>query len=131
MYAFYTMTMFGAMYYIVPRLTRNEWSSARLIKIHFWTCAIGVLSYFLALSWGGWHQGEMMNNPLIPFIKIVDYTKPYLVARSVSGSLMTIGHIAFAILVFRILRSSDVSMIGPTLLTGNRGTMRRRGKSNG
>lgn len=32
MYAFYTMAMFGAMYYIMPRLTRNEWSSARLIK---------------------------------------------------------------------------------------------------
>jgi cytochrome c oxidase cbb3-type subunit I len=69
-----------------------------------------------------------MNNPLIPFIKIVNYTKPYLVARSVSGSLMTIGHIAFAILVFRILRSSDFSMIGPTLFTTKRGMMRRRGK---
>lgn len=48
-----------------------------------------------------------------------------------SGTLMTLGHIAFAILVFRILRSSGVSIIGPTLFTGNRGTMRRREKSNG
>jgi cytochrome c oxidase cbb3-type subunit I len=72
-----------------------------------------------------------MNNPAIPFIKIVDYTKPYLLGRSISGSLMTIGHIVFAILVFRILRSSDVSMIGPTLFTGNRGIMRRRAKING
>jgi cytochrome c oxidase cbb3-type subunit I len=125
------MTMFGAMYYIMPRLTRNEWSSARLIKIHFWATAIGVMTYFAALSWSGWFQGTMMNNPAIPFIKIVDYTKPYLLGRSISGSLMTIGHIVFAILVFRILRSSDVSMIGPTLFTGNRGIMRRRAKING
>jgi cytochrome c oxidase cbb3-type subunit I len=116
------------MYYITPRLTRNEWSSARLIKIHFWTCSLGILAYFFALSWGGWYQGEMMNNPLIPFIQIVDYTKPYLVARSISGSFMTIGHIAFAILMFRILRSSDVSIIGPTLFTTNRGKIRRQEK---
>ena len=70
----------------------------------------------------------MMNNPLIPFIKIVDYTKPYLVARSISGSFMTIGHIAFAILVFRILRTSEVSIVGPTLFTTNRGEMRRSEK---
>jgi cytochrome c oxidase cbb3-type subunit 1 len=131
MYAFYTMTMFGAMYYIMPRLTRNEWSSARLIRVHFWATAIGVLSYFAGLSWSGWWQGEMMNDPLIPFIKVVNYTKPYLLGRSMSGSLMTLGHIAFAILVFRILRSSGVSVIGPTLFTSNRGTMRRREKSNG
>jgi cytochrome c oxidase cbb3-type subunit 1 len=125
MYAFYTMTMFGSMYYIMPRVTRNEWSSVRLIKTHFWTCALGILSYFFALSWGGWYQGVMMNNPLIPFIQIVDYTKPYLVARSISGTFMTIGHIAFAILVFRILRTSEVPIIGPTLFTTNRGAMRR------
>jgi cytochrome c oxidase cbb3-type subunit 1 len=70
----------------------------------------------------------MMNNPLIPFIKIVNYTKPYLLARSISGSFMTIGHIAFAVLVFRILRGSEFSLLGPTLFTTKRGTLRRREK---
>ena len=58
MYAFYTMIMFGAMYYVIPRLTRNEWSSPRLIKVHFWTCALGIGLYFVALSWAGWYQGS-------------------------------------------------------------------------
>lgn len=104
MYAFYTMTMFGAMYYITPRLTRRAWSSARLIRAHFWCCAVGVLSYFAGLTWAGWWQGMMMNDPRVPFLKIVAYTQPYLVARSVSGSLMTVGHLAFAVLVWRMLR---------------------------
>ena len=38
LYAFFTMIMFGAMYYIVPRLTGGEWKSAGMIKVHFWFC---------------------------------------------------------------------------------------------
>ena len=124
MYAFYTMIMFGAMYYVIPRLTRNEWSSPRLIKLHFWTCAIGIGLYFVALSWAGWYQGLMMNDPGVPFLQVVGYTKPYLVTRSVAGMMMTTGHVAFAILIFRILHSSSVPLVGPTLFTTSRGEMR-------
>jgi cytochrome c oxidase cbb3-type subunit I len=124
MYAFYTMIMFGAMYYVIPRLTRNEWSSPRLIKVHFWTCALGIGLYFFALSWAGWYQGLMMNDPSVPFMRVVEYTKPYLVARSLAGMMMTTGHVAFAILIFRILHSSSVPLVGPTLFTTTRGEMR-------
>jgi cytochrome c oxidase cbb3-type subunit 1 len=115
MYAFYTMIMFGAMYYVVPRLTRNEWSSPRLIRVHFWSSAVGIALYFVALSWSGWYQGLMMNDPGVAFIRIVEYTKPYLIARSLSGTLMTLGHVAFAILLFRIMRSRSIHGNGPTL----------------
>jgi cytochrome c oxidase cbb3-type subunit 1 len=125
MYAFYTMIMFGAMYYVMPRMTRNEWSSPRLIKVHFWSCALGVIVYFVSLSWAGWNQGLMMNAPGVGFLKVVEYTKPYLVARSLSGILMTSGHVAFAILMFRILRTSPVPLIGPTLFTTERGGPRQ------
>ena len=36
LYAFFTMVMFGSMYYIVPRLVGREWRYASLIKLHFW-----------------------------------------------------------------------------------------------
>jgi cytochrome c oxidase cbb3-type subunit 1 len=116
MYAFFTMVMFGAIYYVLPRLTHNEWSSAPLIKVHFWCCALGVLAYFVDLSWAGWKQGLMMNNALVPFIKVVEYTKPYLVARSVAGSFMATGHLVFAFLMYRILRGGGPRRVGPTLL---------------
>jgi cytochrome c oxidase cbb3-type subunit 1 len=50
--------------------------------------------------------------------------KPYLVARSLAGTLMTTGHVAFAILIFRILHSSSVPLVGPTLFTTTRGEAR-------
>jgi cytochrome c oxidase cbb3-type subunit 1 len=114
LYGFFSMIMFGAYYYILPRLTRNEWASAHLIKLHFWTAAIGIIAYFVALTWGGWFQGQMMNDPSIPFLKTVEYTKPYLVARSISGAFMTIANFTFAVLVWKILyRRTDAN--GPTL----------------
>ncbi len=76
-YGFFTMIMFGATYYIVPRLTGREWASARLIRMHFWLCAIGILLYFVALSIGGWYQGLRLINPEVPFVTIVAKTIPH------------------------------------------------------
>ena len=95
MYAFFAMSMFGSIYYIAPRLTRREWPSARLISLHFWGSALGVLLYVGPLSLGGFLQGLAMNNPEIPFIQTVLLTKKYLLFRSAAGSLMAIAHLAF------------------------------------
>jgi cytochrome c oxidase cbb3-type subunit 1 len=99
LYGFFTMTMFGAAYYMLPRITGVEWASPNLIRIHFWSSATGIVIYFCALSVGGWFQGIAMLNPDIKFIQIVGDTIPYLISRSIGGSLMTLGHIVFAILV--------------------------------
>jgi cytochrome c oxidase cbb3-type subunit I len=95
MYAFFTMVAFGSMYYIVPRLTLREWPSARLIYLHFWTAALGIMLYVIPLLVGGVLQGLAMNNPDIPFLKTVELTKPFLVNRSAAGLIITVGHVAF------------------------------------
>ena len=98
------MMMFGAFYYVMPRMLDSEWHSARLIKVHFWASAVGMSIYWIGLTWGGWIQGQMMNDPNIPFLAIVKTTLPYLHSRTAAGILMSIGHIAFAILVWNMLR---------------------------
>ncbi len=115
-YAFYSMIMFGALYYIMPRLKGRQWWSARLIRWHFWCSAMGMLIYFASLTWAGCFQGLMMNDPDIPFVHIVQYTLPFLQGRSVAGVLLTIGHVAFAISVWQMLRGKGDAMAGPTLL---------------
>ena len=37
-----------------------------------------------------------MLDPAKPFIESVMITKPYLLARSIGGGLMTLGHLVFA-----------------------------------
>jgi cytochrome c oxidase cbb3-type subunit I len=101
MYAFFAMVMFGSIYYVMPRITQVEWPSARLIRFHFWAAAIGILLYIVPLTIGGTLEGLAMINPDVPFLdplkhSVVTMTLPYLKVRSLSGILITLGHLAFA-----------------------------------
>jgi cytochrome c oxidase cbb3-type subunit I len=113
-YGFFTMIMFGATYYIMPRLTGREWASARLIRIHFWLCALGIVFYFTALSIGGWYQGLALIDSNVPFIQIVQNTIPYLIMRTMAGVMLTVGHIVFATLVVMNISGYGKQRIGPT-----------------
>ncbi len=94
-YAFSTMLLFGAIYYIMPRLAKWEWPYPKLVKLHFWLTAIGVFVYVVALTIGGWYQGRDMINPEIDFLSSMLRTIPYLWARSIGGALMVLGHVVF------------------------------------
>jgi cytochrome c oxidase cbb3-type subunit 1 len=119
-YAFYTMVIFGAMYYILPRLVDQEWISSRLIRVHFWCSAVGLIIYWAGLTFGGVWQGVMMNDPDVPFLDIVGKMIPFLWSRSLAGVLMTVGHVAFGISVWHMLRRNGAWLVGPTLFTTGR-----------
>jgi cytochrome c oxidase cbb3-type subunit 1 len=102
-YAFLTMVLFGAMYYITPRVARWNWASAGWIEAHFWLTAAGVLLYVVVMCTGGWLEGRALNNPAIPFVNVVDLTRPYLALRSLSGAMIGAGHVIFAALFAALL----------------------------
>lgn len=116
-YAFFTMVMFGSIYFMMPRLLYREWPSATLIRVHFWCCAIGITIMLLALHIGGWIQGLQLNNADIPFLEVTQNLVPWLFSRTVSGILLSIGHIAFFINFFWFLKGGKAteSKDGPTL----------------
>ncbi len=96
MYGFFSFVLFGSIYFILPRLLNWEWPYAWAISLHFWLVFIGWGIYFWLLTIGGWLQGLAMLDPAKTFMDSVILTKPYLHARSIGGSLMTLGHIVFA-----------------------------------
>jgi len=116
LYAFFTMVMFGSMYYIVPRLVGREWRYATLIKLHFWASAYGVGLMSLMLLVGGFAQGATQNDPSMSFIQSVASALPYLRGRTVAALLLTISHFIFAfhfgLMLFGLGRTSTV----PTFL---------------
>jgi cytochrome c oxidase cbb3-type subunit 1 len=59
--------------------------------------------YVAALTVGGVLQGWFMNDPKTAFVDVVQLTRPYLTLRSLSGILMTAGHLLFAYLFARLL----------------------------
>src|SRR5450432_4169111 len=96
LYAFYTMIMFGSMYYIVPRLVGREWRYASLIKLHFWSAAYGAMLMVVMLFVGGIVQGRDMDNTALSFTESTQSILPYLRGRSIAGILMTVAHFVFA-----------------------------------
>ncbi len=116
LYAFFTMIMFGAMYYIVPRLVGREWRYASLIKLHFWASAYGVMLMVLMLLVGGLVQGRDMNNTALSFTESTQSILAYLRGRSLSGILLMVGHFVFAfhfgMMLFGLGRTASV----PTFL---------------
>lgn len=95
LYGFFSFVMFGSVYFVMPRLMRWEWPYPWAIALHFWLVFIGFAIYFWPLSIGGWLQGLAMLDASRPFMDSVTLTQPYLVARSVGGGLMTLGHLVF------------------------------------
>lgn len=95
-YGFFSFVLFGSIYFILPRLVSWEWPHNWAIELHFWLVFLGFGIYFWPLTIGGWLQGTAMLDATRPFMDSVILTMPYLQARSVGGTLMTIGHLVFA-----------------------------------
>ena len=116
LYAFYTMIMFGSMYYIVPRLVGREWRYASLIKLHFWASVYGVGLMTTMLLAGGVAEGMSMHDATLPFTEATESILPYLRGRSLAGIIMTVAHFVFAfhfgLMLFGLGRTSSV----PTFL---------------
>jgi cytochrome c oxidase cbb3-type subunit 1 len=102
-YAFVSVAYFGGMYFALPRVTEREWPFPSLIRWHFWLILVGLVTYIVGLSIGGWLQGMAMLDAGRPFLDSVQVTLPWLKARTLGGSLMTGGHLVFAFHVFALI----------------------------
>ena len=95
LYGFFAMTMFGAIYYLLPRTVGFEFPFPRLIRIHFWLSLTGVL--LLAVPWaiGGIVQGSKLQDPEIAFADVTGATLPFLRISSLGLLLMLLGNLLF------------------------------------
>lgn len=116
LYGFFTMVMFGAIYFVMPRVMAWEWPYPRLIALHFWLVVLGFSIYFVGLSIGGWLQGMAMLDATRPFMDSVAVTIPYLKSRSVGGAIMGLGHLVFAIHFIAIATRRGAARSGAALL---------------
>jgi cytochrome c oxidase cbb3-type subunit I len=117
-YGFFSMVMFGSIYFAMPRILEREWPLPKLIPIHFWLVSVGFAIYFVSLTIGGVLQGIALLNPLRPFMDSVNVLAPYLVARTVGGALMTAGHFVFAYHVFAMALGRQSTRSGAAVPDG-------------
>ncbi len=112
-YAFVTLVLFGAIYYVMPRMVRREWPSERAIRWHFWLVLGGVSLYVIALTIAGVFQGLAMLDARTPFQRLVEIQRPGLVARSVAGVVLSAGHLVFIGHFWRMVRGPEVAREAP------------------
>lgn len=106
LYGFTTMVFFGGIYFAMPRLVGRDWPRPQLLNWHFWIASSGVLIYTIALGYGGYLQGLELQNTSGSFEQSVRVTLPYLVVRSVGGTLMLLSHILMAYNIGNLLWTS-------------------------
>lgn len=96
-YACFSTAMFGAAYFILPRITGREWRSPALIKAHFGATVLGVVLLTVGLAYAGWQQGHLLNDAGVPFSELTAMLTSWHTFHSVVLGVLLVGHIAFLI----------------------------------
>ncbi|HYY28409.1 MAG TPA: cbb3-type cytochrome c oxidase subunit I [Chthoniobacterales bacterium] len=100
---FFSMVLFGAIYYVVPRLLGRDWLFPKLATTHFWLNIVGLGLLFFALTIGGLIQGFGLEDPNVPIVAISDLLQPFLTVQNVGVLLILVGNLGFAIAFALIL----------------------------
>lgn len=109
LYAFFTMAMFGGIYFIVPRITGHKWPSGRLIQGHFSGSVAGILLVLTAFYLGGWLQGRASNAlsdndaVLHSMGEVIRSVVPLLYVKLVGVIFLATGYLCFVLNVLWIL----------------------------
>lgn len=115
-YGFFSLTAFGMIYFVVPRITRREWLSSRLIKMHFFLSIYGVITVALVALFGGAMQGIGLEAYKQPMEDASMRAYPYAVAATLSWCMLLFSNVFFflhlALMWLRLGRRSS----HPTLL---------------
>jgi cytochrome c oxidase cbb3-type subunit 1 len=111
LYGFFSMVVFGAVYYIVPRVLDTAWASTPLAALHFWASALGVVLLVGALAVGGVEQGLRLADAGISFAQVKEATQPYLFAATIALVILLIGQLAFAFNFFWTLSRASAPAV--------------------
>jgi len=95
LYGFFSFVMFGAVYFIVPRVTRREWISSRLIKMHFFFSLYGIMTVALVALFGGLQQGMAQEDFTQPWENAATHAYPYALATTIAWAFILFSNIFF------------------------------------
>jgi len=122
-YGFFSMSAFGAIYYIVPRVTGCEWPSPSLIRNHFWFSTYGIATVVLTMLVGGFAQSGQMNQWDQEFVRSVEVGNGWVVGRVVAWALIAVSNLGFFYQLALMFIGRGRRTAGPTLIHGKPGVV--------
>ena len=109
LYGFFAMTMFGAIYYIAPRLMGVE-ACPKLAGAHFVLSVLGLVFTVIPLALGGLNQGIAMNLHATIFPEVMGSTLTWLRVSTTGDLLLGVGNLLIFLnvvgLLYRVGRST-------------------------
>ena len=113
-----TMCLFGAIYYMMPRLSSCEWLSSSLISFHFLGAAYGSCMAAGMLLLSGAASGDAILEGGSSFTQVMEIGSSYYWGHSVSFILVLAGYAAFALHFLLMALRIGQPAGEPTLLRG-------------
>jgi cytochrome c oxidase cbb3-type subunit I len=80
---FFPLALFGAVYYMAPRLAGIPWPRPGWIRLQLALHLAGLALLLLAKAVGGVVHGFALENPDLPFMQVLDRLLPFLKLQSV------------------------------------------------
>ncbi|HUH35571.1 MAG TPA: cbb3-type cytochrome c oxidase subunit I [Moheibacter sp.] len=105
MYGIICFILWGAIYFIVPKITGNQ-ARPVFVGAHFWLAFLGLFLYMTSLMVGGtlkglsWIEGN-------PFIESVILMREYWVWRAIGGTMMFLSHLIFAYNLYVMVKTKN------------------------
>jgi len=100
LYGFFAITMFGAIYYILPRAVGIEFAFPKLIRVQHWCAMFGVVLFVVALVLGGLWQGLKLQDPDVAFDASTKAALPFLRASTLGLLFLLIANLLVALNIF-------------------------------
>jgi cytochrome c oxidase cbb3-type subunit 1 len=118
LYSFFSTMMFGAIYFILPRVVGCEWLSRRMIQLHFWPTVYGSIVLAVWIIAGGIWEGISLEAWDSDTINASSTSTSFLVGKTVIwllfvGPSTTIFILHFLMMLLRLgRRTSEPTLLG-------------------
>ena len=111
LYGFFAMTIFGAIYYVLPRVAGLEWPFPRLARVHYWISLFGILLLVVPLAVGGIVQGLKWADPEVTPVNVAAATLPFLRVSTIGLLLLLLGNLLFALNIFALTLTWKLALL--------------------
>ena len=96
LYGFCSLILFGAIYYLLPRLLNRPIIFEGIAELHFWLSVVGFALLWFDLTIGGLIQGFGLQDAKVSMDAISDLLRPFLTLQSLAAVIIFAANVTFA-----------------------------------
>jgi cytochrome c oxidase cbb3-type subunit 1 len=97
------LALFGAIYYIAPRLTGGDWPLAQLVSLQTVAALSGVILYLGSLTGAGIMQGFALNDPAVSFFESTRRSLMFFRLSTLGDLLLLVGAVTLFVNLVALL----------------------------